>query len=358
MPHKQKVLLGMSGGVDSSVAAYLLKGQGYEVLGIFMHFWAEGPGKESDATNKCCSVASFNDARRVAQKLEIPLYTVNFDMPFKELVVDRFISGYQEGETPNPCVSCNKYIKFSLLWEKADALGAEYIATGHYSRIKEKDGIFHLQRPKDKNKDQTYFLYNLNQKLLKHTLFPLADLTKPQVRALAKKIDLSTAEKPESQEICFIPEKNHNEFLKRHLRLTPGPIKTTDGLIVGEHQGLPLYTVGQRKGVEIGGVGPFYVARCDYDSNTLIVVRDGDDPHLFTKQFTVREMNWIGPVRKYPINAQAVIRYRHQPINCSIDEPVNGISSVKLEKSQRAITAGQSAVFYKGNEVLGGGIIC
>jgi len=197
---KLRVLVAMSGGVDSSVAALLLQKQGYEVIGMFMHFWAENLGNEQDVTNKCCSVASFNDARRVAQKLGFPLYTVNFDLPFKKMVVDEFIAGYGAGETPNPCVNCNKFIKFDLLREKADALRADFIATGHYAKITRKpNGTLGLFRPKDREKDQTYFLYNLNQKNLGRVLFPLADLTKPQVRAIAKKAGLAVAEKPESQ---------------------------------------------------------------------------------------------------------------------------------------------------------------
>jgi tRNA-specific 2-thiouridylase len=393
---KPKVLVAMSGGVDSSVAALLLKKQGFEVIGVFMHFWAEG-GAKSEAGNKCCSLASFNDARRVANKLGIPLYTVNFDRPFKKLVVDPFLAGYKKGETPNPCVECNRHIKFELLLKKADELGADFIATGHYAKTSTRGGKIILRRPKDKDKDQTYFLYTLDQKKLKRILFPLADLIKPEVRALAKKAGLAVAGKPESQEICFIPGKSHNDFLKRHLKLKPGPIKLLascpganhpafqapllfkegiqtkeekrgsflipslprrgQGVVLGEHQGLPLYTIGQRKGVEIGGIGPFYVAGRDYQTNTLYVVPDNDNKLLYKKEMVVREADWISGKPKLPLKAKAVIRYRHLPVDCVIMSNGKTRLKIKFTKPQRAVTPGQSVVFYKNREVLGGGII-
>jgi tRNA-specific 2-thiouridylase len=430
---KPKVLVAMSGGVDSSVAALLLKQQGYEVIGVFMHFWAEThPGAArhpSPEGNKCCSLASFNDARRVANKLKFPLYTVNFDRPFKKLVVDSFLAGYKAGDTPNPCVECNRHIKFELLLKKADELGADFIATGHYAKVVLRAGKYILARPKDADKDQTYFLYTLDQKKLARTLFPLADLTKPQVRAIAKKAGLAVAGKPESQEICFIPGKSHNDFLKRHLKLKPGPIKLltppdlpfqkgeervsppslplalralplgqgekkriqkgeertlslnpslmkgkgksellpplakgrvgvgSDSRILGQHQGLPLYTIGQRKGVEIGGIGPFYVARCDYETNTLYVVPENDNKLLYKKEMTVRGADWISAIPKFPLKAKAVIRYRHLPVDCvTISNGETGLK-IKFTKPQRAVTPGQSVVFYKDKEVLGGGII-
>lgn len=382
----------MSGGVDSSVAALLLQQQGFEVIGVFMHFWAENtsgntnhpapqmrgtpPLKGGDG-NKCCSLASFNDARRVANKLDIPLYTVNFDRPFKKQVVDSFLAGYKKGETPNPCVECNRYIKFELLLKKADELGADFIATGHYAKSICRRGKYILSRPKDADKDQTYFLYTLGQKKLARTLFPLADLTKPAVRALAKKAGLTVAGKAESQEICFIPGKSHNDFLKRHLKMKPGviklltpsfatnpprhsvpPLQGGESVVLGRHQGLPLYTIGQRKGVEIGGIGPFYVARCDYKTNTLYVVKNGEDKTLYSKKLVAREVNWInGSAPKTPFRALVVIRYRHAPVAATIDKTDDNRIIVRFSKPQRAITPGQSVVFYKGREVLGGGVI-
>lgn len=315
----------MSGGVDSSVAAALLKEQGHDLIGIFMHFWSEENVSKDNVNNKCCSVESFNDARRVAQKLGFPIYTINLDKPFKEKVVDDFIAGYQCGLTPNPCVNCNKYIKFDLLLKKADELGYDFIAKGHYAEVQssklkvKRNNKYQLFRPKDLNKDQTYFLYTLTQEKLARIIFPLSNLTKPEVRELAKKYELDVAEKHESQEICFIPEKSHNEFLKRHLKLIPGKIKTLNGEIVGEHQGLPLYTIGQRKGVEIGGIGPFYVASLDYSTNTLHVVSDGEDKSIYGERLLVKEVNWLSGVEpKLPLKCEAVIRYRHKPVGCVI----------------------------------------
>lgn len=366
---KPKTIIAMSGGVDSSVAAALLKEQGHDLIGIFMHFWAEETKESDGVSNKCCSLESFNDARRVAQKLDFPIYTINLDVPFKEKVVDSFLCGYQRGDTPNPCVNCNKYIKFDLLLKKADDLGVDYIATGHYSKIKKQvtnskkqtdkiENSYKLFRPVDLNKDQTYFLYTLNQEKLGRILFPLSDLTKPEVRELAKKYGLAVAEKRESQEICFIPGKSHNDFLKRHLVLTPGEIKTLDGQVLGQHLGLPLYTIGQRKGVEIGGIGPFYVAKLDYPTNTLFVVSDGEAPELYSSQLSAHEVSWISDTApKLPLKAEAVIRYRHKPVKCSINKTDDGAYQVEFEQPQRAVTIGQSIVFYQGDEVLGGGII-
>lgn len=356
---KKKIIVAMSGGVDSSVVAALLKEQGHDLIGIFMHFWAEeGVKDEYGVKNKCCSLESFNDARRVAQKLGFPIYTINLDEPFKKKVVDNFLAGYQCGSTPNPCVNCNKYIKFDLLLKKADDLGVDFIATGHYAKIKKTGKKYQLYQAKDDNKDQTYFLYTLDQKKLARTLFPLENFTKPQTRALAKKFGLEVAEKRESQEICFIPEKSHNDFLKRHLKLELGEIKTLDGKVVGTHQGLPLYTIGQRKGVEIGGIGPFYVSSMDYKTNTLYVVTDGDDSSIYKDELIAREVNWIsGTEPKFPLKTEAVIRYRHKPVSCIVSKDKTSDYLVRFTEPQRAITSGQSVVFYNKGEVLGGGVI-
>lgn len=354
---KPKVLVAMSGGVDSSVVACLLKEQGYEVIGVFMHFWAEA-GIEADygEKNKCCSLESFNDARRVAQKFGFPIYTLNLEEKFKKEVVDEFLLSYGRGETPNPCVSCNKFIKFDPLIRKADELGADFIATGHYAKIKNNNGSYELWRPLDSDKDQTYFLYTLNQAKLKRILFPLAGYKKPQVRAMAKKYGLEVAEKRESQEICFVPEKGHGDFLKRHLALQAGKIITLEGEVLGEHQGLPLYTIGQRKGLEIGGTGPYYAARFDYEANNLYVTNSVDDATLYQAELTAKNCSWVGPEPKYPLECLAVIRYRHQPVAVTVTKD-DGRLSVKFAHPQRAITPGQSVVLYKGKKVLGGGII-
>lgn len=373
----------MSGGVDSSVAAKLLKDQGYDIIGIFLHFWKE-ENNCACSENKCCSSSAYADANRVCQKLGIRLYTLNFSREFKKDVVDNFLAEYKSGRTPNPCVRCNKLVKLGLLIKKAKQLGYDFIATGHYARIKSKVppirrtgasqkskvGEYKLVKAKDENKDQGYFLYNLTQEQLAHLIFPIGDYKKEKVRQIAEKYKLPVAKKKDSQEICFIPEKNHNEFLKRNLKMKSGSIKTKDGKIIGKHNGLPLYTIGQRKGVEIGGIGPFYVAKMDNKKNTLFVVKDGNNPLLFKKELIAKDVNWIsGLAPKLPLKCQAVIRYRHKPVQCVIkkikkqkDKKAKKQEEVekylvKFSKPQRAVTSGQSVVFYKGEEVLGGGVI-
>jgi tRNA-specific 2-thiouridylase len=354
---KQKVLVAMSGGVDSSVVACMLKEQGYEVLGVFMHFWAEeSPEADYGEKNKCCSLESFNDARRVAQKFGFPIYTLNLEEKFKKEVVDEFLLSYGRGETPNPCVSCNKFIKFDPLIRKADELGADFIATGHYAKIVEKNGEFELWRPLDNDKDQTYFLYTLNQAKLKRILFPLAGLRKPEVRELAKQYGLEVAEKRESQEICFVPEKGHNDFLKRYLDIRPGQIMDLEGRVLGEHQGLPLYTIGQRKGLEIGGTGPYYAAKFDHERNILYVTNSFDDQVLFKDELQARDISWVGPEPEYPCRCLAVIRYRHKPESVVVTKTGANLH-IKFDRPQRAITSGQSVVLYEDEQVLGGGII-
>lgn len=366
--NKGKVCIAMSGGVDSAVAAVLLKNQGFECIGIFMRFWSD-PKLNKEITNKCCSLESFESARRVAHKLGFPIYTLNFKQPFKKLIVDDFIRQYQAGLTPNPCIRCNKFIKFDLLLKKAKMLGCNYLATGHYVKIETRDKKqetreeakknlspvachLSLAQAKDKNKDQSYFLYTLKQNQLKHLLFPLGDYTKVQVRELAKKLKLPVHNRPDSQEICFIAEKKPVEFLKRYLPLKPGLIKTVDGKIIGQHEGLPLYTLGQRKGIKIGGIGPFYVVRMDYKTNTLIVSNKRDDKKLYTKKFIVKEVSWISEKPSWPLNCQVKIRYQAPGIKCQVVK-----NRVILSQPQWAVTPGQSAVFYSGQRVLGGGAI-
>jgi tRNA-specific 2-thiouridylase len=374
-PRAEKIAVAMSGGVDSSVAAKILKDQGHDVVGIFLHFWHEDiapdKGEMRGVENKCCSAEALSDARRVADKIGIPLYTLNFAKIFKKQVVDNFLAEYDAGRTPNPCVRCNKLIKLGFLIKQAKKLGFDYVASGHYAReskVKsQKSKVeYKLFKAKDKNKDQSYFLYTFSQDELKHLLFPLGNYTKPQVRGLAKKFKLPVAEKPESQEVCFIPGKSHNEFLKRHLKLKPGEIKLLTSQppfkgearrAIGLHQGLPLYTIGQRKGIEIGGTGPYYAAKMDYKKNILYVVNNSNDKMLYKDNLKAKNVNWLNDRQKFPLSCEAVIRYRHKPAKCVVIKNKN-LYQIKFKKPQRAITPGQSVVFYKNNEVLGGGIIC
>ncbi|MFA5022606.1 MAG: tRNA 2-thiouridine(34) synthase MnmA [Patescibacteria group bacterium] len=348
-----KVAIAMSGGVDSAVAAALLKQQGFDCIGIFLKFWRE-EARVCGIENKCCSQAAYEDAKKVAHRLGFPLYTLNFSQPFKKTVVDNFLNQYKKGYTPNPCVQCNKFIKFGLLLQKAKLLGCDYLATGHYAKIsKLKSQKLKLNQANDLNKDQSYFLYNLTQSQLKHLIFPLANLTKLQVRQLAKKFKLSVHQKPESQEICFIAEKNHYPFLKRNLKLKPGPIKNLSGQTLGQHDGLPLYTLGQRQGIKIGGPGPFYVVKINYKNNILFVSNNHNDKLIYTKKFELKNINWIfGQGPKKPAKFGVKIRYQAKTIPAVINKNI-----VTLKTPARAVMPGQSAVFYQGSEVLGGGII-
>jgi tRNA-specific 2-thiouridylase len=357
-----RVVVAMSGGVDSSVSAVLLKNAGFDVVGIMMKFWkspelAEGKGGE----NRCCSVESEKLARLVAKKINIPFYVINVEKEFKKEVVDYFLNEYKKGRTPNPCVVCNKEIKFGLLIKKALSLDADFVATGHYARnTLAKSNLASLYKGADKEKDQSYFLWQLNQKQLKHILFPVGENTKAEVRKLAKKFDLPTAETPESQEVCFISDTTNN-FLKKYLKTKPGKITDTTGRIIGEHNGLWFYTIGQRKGIEIQQ-GPWFVVDKNFKKNVLIISKDRKD--LNNEELIANKVNWITP-QKLPIKAEVKIRYRSKLAKAKIlsygKNPSSSLraSKVKIvfEKPQRAITAGQSAVFYKGKELLGGGVI-
>lgn len=341
---KKKIIVAMSGGVDSSVTAALLKKAGFDVVGIMMKFWEDG----ADGKNRCCSVESEQLARLVAKQIDIPFYVINAEKEFKNRVVDYFLEEYEKGNTPNPCVVCNKEIKFGLLIEKALEVGGDFIATGHYAQI--KDGKF--LKGKDKDKDQSYFLWQLDQKQLSRVLFPVGDYTKPQVRKLAKKFKLPTAQTPESQEICFI-QKDTNEFLKKYLKTKPGKIIDKEGKVLGEHQGLWFYTIGQRKGLEIPQ-GPFYAVEKDFENNALIVSKDEKD--LDRNELLAADVNWILP-QKLPITADVKVRYKGKLIKAKILENGNNKVKIIFSELQRAITPGQSAVFYKGSQMLGGGVI-
>ncbi len=353
-----RVICAMSGGIDSSMAAALLKRAGFDVIGVFMKFWTE-PNKNSliGAWNRCCSPEAETRAREVASFLSIPFYVYRFEKEFKKRIVDYFLKEYKKGGTPNPCVVCNKEIKFGLLLEKALKLEADYVATGHYARLqKRKDGI-HLLRGKDKNKDQSYFLWQLDQRQLKHIIFPIGDYTKPQIRRLAQKFKLPNLDIsiPESQEICFI-KTTINDFLKKYLKSRPGKITNTEGKIISQHQGLHFYTIGQRKGIKLSD-GPFYVSDKNFTKNLLIVTKNVK--YLYKKELVAKKVNWIsGKALKLPIVVKAKIRYRHESVLATIEgKSKTKICKLIFSKPQRAITLGQSVVFFNDQEVLGGGII-
>ena len=353
----KRVLVGMSGGVDSSVVAQLLVNEGYEVTGVFLNFWKdESAGDKSE--NRCCSLESLLDAQKVAAKIGIPLYTLDFSQAFKKSVVDNFLSEYAAGRTPNPCVICNKKIKIGRLIKYANSLGFDYVATGHYLKIKKVGKTYQLFKAKDKLKDQSYFLYTFNQAELKKLLFPLGEYTKSQVKKLASKFKLEVESKAESQDICFLSGA-HNNFLKKYLTLKPGEIRILETeKKIGEHQGLPLYTIGQRRGIEIGGTGPYYVAKFDYQRNILYVANTWNDEVLYRKSLLAKKVNWLSDQEpKNNFSCQAVIRYGHKPVSCRVIKQKNNIYLVEFARKQRAITPGQSVVFYDKKRVLGGGII-
>jgi tRNA-specific 2-thiouridylase len=352
----------MSGGLDSSVAAALLKRAGFNVIGVFMKFWSE-PGENGlvGASNRCCSPEAEVRARKVAKILKIPFYVFDFSKEFKEKIVDYFLDGYKKGITPNPCVACNKEIKFGLLLEKALSLGADFVATGHYARKKEirknscsNSCTFALLRAKDKNKDQSYFLWMLNQEQLKRILFPIGNYTREEVENFARKFKLPVLGIKKSVEVCFI-QTTVSDFLRKYLKEKPGKIVDTEGKNLGEHKGLWFYTIGQRKGIGLSG-GPWWVVDKDLKKNLLIVTKNEKD--LLKKELICKNVNWIsGKEPKLPLKVKAKIRYKTHLAKAAIFPTRNKIYKVIFEEPQRAITPGQSVVFYKGEEVLGGGII-
>jgi tRNA-specific 2-thiouridylase len=360
---KKRVIVGMSAGVDSSVAAALLKQQGYDVVGVFMHFWKE-PGQDALRENKCCSIESQQDARKVAQILDIPLYTANVAKEFKKEVVDYFLEETKEGRTPNPCVVCNEKIKFNFLFRKMLEMDADFVATGHYAKIKKKGGKYHLYTSYDEEKDQTYFLYCLKQEQLSKILFPVGEYKKPEIRKIGEKFKLPVFDKDESQGLCFTPEKTPTQFIKRNLKLKKGDIVLLGGKKIGTHEGLELYTIGQRKGINIGGTGPYFVVDRDFKNNVLIVTNDATSGAIHKKTMLVEIKNWIADVLEFPLEANIKIRYRHQLVRGIIKaqsakrKAEGKICEVDFFEPQKAVTPGQSAVFYADdNEVLGGGII-
>ena len=368
-----RVVVGMSGGVDSSVAAALLKEQGYDVVGIMLRLWSEPAADDDDndaaervVENKCCSLESMSDARRVAAQLDIPFYVVNVEQPFQQTIVDYFYDEYVAGRTPNPCLRCNRYIRFTLLLERALALGAEYLATGHYVRVDDDPatGLRRLRTGASEEKDQSYVLHVLAQDQLRHALFPLGEYTKPQVRAMAAERGLPVASKAESQEICFVAANDYRGFVRRYADATgraaprPGPIVDTSGKRIGEHQGLAYYTIGQRKGLGVAAREPLHVLRLDAAGNALVV---GPAAALERDSFSVKQTTFTsGIVPAEPIDVRVKVRYKAAPVSATVMPLPGARAEVRLAQPQRAITPGQAAVFYGGERwetVLGGGLI-
>lgn len=349
-----RVVVAMSGGVDSSVAAALLVEQGYDVIGIMMRLWSE---PDPTAENKCCSLEAVEDARYVAASLGIPFYLLNYEQVFKQWVVDFFTQEYTAGRTPNPCLACNRHIRFRFLLQHALSLGATAMATGHYARVDQVNGRYRLLKGVDTAKDQSYVLHMLGQRELAHVMFPIGGYTKPEVRAMAAERGLPVASKHDSMELCFLADNNYRRFLQEHTTnaLTPGPILNTDGAVLGQHIGLPLYTIGQRKGLGITAAQPLYVLGTDPSRNAVIV---GDDKGLFRHDLLVRNVAWTADAPPpEPIRAEVKIRYKAAGDWATITPLPEDRAQVHFDIAQRAITPGQGAVFYQGDEVLGGGII-
>ncbi|MDD5566967.1 MAG: tRNA 2-thiouridine(34) synthase MnmA, partial [Patescibacteria group bacterium] len=345
----------MSGGVDSSVAAALLKKKGYQVSGLFMRLWSDQTLKKKRYSKPQINTAA-DSARQAAAHLNIPLTLVDCRQSFRKTVVDYFLRELRAGRTPNPCVICNQLIKFDFLLKKAKSLGADFLATGHYVKLRRTKGKMELGRGRDLAKDQSYFLYTLTQTKLKQSLFPLGDLTKPRVRQIARNLKLPTADRAESNDICFIPAGRYSEFLKKYLKPRPGLIVSTKGEILGQHRGLAIYTVGQRSGLGIGGRGPFYVVRKDLKTNQLIVGKE-DNRKLRVACFGVKKVNFIsGKIPRLPLKCQVQVRYRQKATPATLKMRHQALIVV-LAQAQRAVTPGQSAVFYQGKRLIGGGII-
>ncbi len=353
---QKTVVLGISGGVDSSVAAYLLKQQGYRVIGLFMKNW-----EEDDANGACTAEEDFEDVKRVCGLLDIPYFSVNFSKQYMERVFSYFLEEYRAGRTPNPDVLCNREIKFGPFKQYAKELGADFIATGHYCGISHEGGVHRLLKAKDRNKDQTYFLNQLSQEQLSDVLFPLADLTKDEVRVIADEQGLATAKKKDSTGICFIGERNFRKFLQEYLPAQPGKILSLEGEQVGEHLGLMYYTLGQRRGLDLGGRkgedGRWFVVKKHLEDN-ILYVSHGDERPLFSDGCLVEGMNFIPfPPSEQTFRCQAKFRYRQGEQGVTVSRTGEGALTILFDQPQRAVTEGQYAVLYDEKQCLGGGVI-
>jgi tRNA-specific 2-thiouridylase len=348
----------MSGGVDSSVAAALVAASGVETVGVSMQLYDQRDGA-GDGFGTCCTLDDLNDARRVASALGIPHYVMNFERQFEEQVVANFVREYVDGRTPLPCARCNSDLKFATLLERARALGADHVATGHYARVErdETTGRYRLRRGLDRSKDQSYFLFSLDQAQLARARFPVGALTKSEVRANARRLGLPVAEKPDSQEICFVPDRDYASFVGRHVAAAPagGPITNRDGRVLGRHDGIHRYTVGQRKGLRLSASEPLYVLALNPAERTVVV---GPRKALDQTTLTASEVRWIaGPLPSGPVHAAVQIRHRHVPADAIVHALPGDRALVEFAEPQRAVSPGQAVVFYDGDAVIGGGWI-
>jgi len=347
-----RVLVAMSGGVDSSVAAALLAEQGHDLVGVTFHLWdAQG----EDKVGRCCAPEDRDDARRTAEHIGFPHYVIDERAAFRSHVVEPFLDSYLGGTTPAPCVACNQHVKVTRLIELADRFGCDVVATGHYARVESsEDGTARLLRGRDLHKDQSYFLYGVPQRVLERLRFPLGDLTKDRTRAEGVRLGVPNAQKPDSQELCFVPDGDVGGFVERERQVSQrGEVRDREGQLVGEHQGIYRFTVGQRRGLGLGGGPARYVLRVLPEDNTVVVGEDGD---LFARQCETTSVAWCGPAPEAPFEAQVRVRYRHAPAAARVIPTARGFVA-EFAEPQRAITPGQAAVVYRGDEVVGGGII-
>lgn len=353
------VCVGMSGGVDSSVAAYLLKKQGYNVIGVTMQIWQDEDIAEISENGGCCGLSAVDDARRVADRLEIPYYVMNFKEEFKEYVIDYFIDEYKNGRTPNPCIACNRYVKWEALLHRCMSIGGDFIATGHYARvIRLPNGRYTLKVAKGVVKDQTYALYNLTQEQLSRTLMPVGDYSKDEIRAIAKELGLLVANKPDSQDICFVPDGDYAGYLEREagIKSVPGDFVDMKGNILGRHKGIIHYTIGQRKGLGLAMGYPVFVADIRPETNEVVI---GTNSDIFSDRLVADKVNFMSVERlDEPMSVMAKIRYSHKGAPCTISMLDEEHVEVIFDEPVRAITKGQAVVFYEDDYIVGGGVIC